>query len=177
MAMNRVQFQKGLSLSAFLQRVGTEEQCATALESARWTDGFHCPQCGCTRHSVLKCGSRKTFQCSHCRHQTSLIAGTLFQGTRFPLTLWVLAIYLISQAKTGLAALALSRQLGVNYPTAWRINHKLMQSMLEREALYTLQGSVPADDAYLDGERSGGKPGRRNENKVPFVSTISVDAQ
>ena len=42
-----------------------------------------------------------------CRHQTSLIAGTFFQGTKLPLTIWFLAIYLISQAKTGLSALAL----------------------------------------------------------------------
>ncbi|MCR2831982.1 IS1595 family transposase [Acidithiobacillus ferrooxidans] len=177
MAMNRVQFQKGLSLPEFIQRFGTEEQCAAALETARWPDGFHCPQCDGTQHSVLKSGSRKTFQCSHCRHQTSLIAGTLFQGTRLPLTTWFLALYLISQAKTGLSALALKRQLGVSYPTAWRIHHKLMQSMLEREALYTLQGAVQADDAYLGGENPGGKPGRGSENKVPFVAAVSVDAQ
>ena len=177
MAMNRVQFQKGLSLPEFLQRFGTEDQCATALESARWPDGFHCPQCGGTPHSVLKSGSRKTFQCSHCRHQTSLIAGTLFQGTRLPLTTWFLALYLISQAKTGLSALALKRHLGVSYPTAWRIHHKLMQSMLEREARYTLQGAVQADDAYLGGENPGGKAGRGSENKVPFVAAVSVDAQ
>ncbi|WP_279117110.1 transposase, partial [Acidithiobacillus thiooxidans] len=45
MAMNRVQFQKGLSLPEFIQRFGTEEQCAAALELARWPEGFHCPQC------------------------------------------------------------------------------------------------------------------------------------
>ena len=177
MAMDRVQFQKGLSLPEFIQRFGTEEQCAAALETARWPDGFHCPQCDGTQHSVLKSGSRKTFQCSHCRHQTSLIAGTLFQGTRLPLTTWFLALYLISQAKTGLSALALKRQLGVSYPTAWRIHHKLMQSMLEREALYTLQGAVQADDAYLGGENPGGKAGRGSENKVPFVAAVSVDAR
>ncbi len=94
-----------------------------------------------------------------------------------PLTRWFLAIYLISQAKTGLSALALKSQLGISYPTAWRIHHKLMQSMLEREVLYTLQGSVQADEAYLGGERSGGKPGRGSENKVPFVAAVSVDAQ
>lgn len=161
-----------------MQRFGTEEQCATALEAARRPDGFHCPQCDdATRHSVLKCSSRKTFQCSHYRHQTSSIAGTLFQGMRLPLTLWFLAIYLISQVKNGLSALALSRQLGVSYPTAWRIHHKLMPSMLEREALYTLQGSVQADDAYLGGKRSDGKSGRGSENKVPFVAAISVDQQ
>ena len=177
MAMDRVQFQKGLSLSEFKQCFGTEEQCAAALDTARGPDGFHCPQCGGTQHSVLKSGSRKTFQCNHCRHQTSLIAGTLFQGTRLPLTTWFLALYLISQAKRGLSALALKRQLGVSYPTAWRIHHKLMQSMLEREALYTLQSSVQADDAYLGGENPGGKPGRGSENKAPFVAAVSMDAQ
>jgi hypothetical protein len=58
------------------------------------------------------------FQCRACRHQTSLIAGTLMQGTKLPLTTWFLAIHLISQAKTGLSSLALMRDLGVNYPTA-----------------------------------------------------------
>jgi len=175
MAMNRVQLQKGLSLPEFLQRFGNQEQCATALETARWPDGFHCPQCDGTSHSVLKNSWRKTFQCSHCRHQTSLIAGTLFQGTLLPLTIWFLAIYLISQAKTGLSALALKRQIGVSYSTAWRIQHKLMQAMLEREEIYTLQGVVQADNAYLGGEHPGGKSGRGSENKVPFVAAVSVD--
>ncbi|MBE7567990.1 transposase [Acidithiobacillus thiooxidans] len=98
----------------FSAAICTEEQCATALESARWPNGFHYPRCGRTRHSVLKCGSRKTFQCSHCRYQTSLIAGTLFQGTYLLLTLLFLAIYPISQAKTGISAFVLSRQLGVS---------------------------------------------------------------
>lgn len=68
---------------------------------------------------MVRAGSRKLFQCNACRHQTSLVAGTVFQGTKLRLTIWFLAIYLISQAKTGLSALALKRQLGVSYPTAW----------------------------------------------------------
>jgi len=59
-------------------------------------------------------GSRKVFQCHACRHQASLIAGTIFQGTKLPLTTWFLAIHLISQAKTWLPALALRRHLGVS---------------------------------------------------------------
>ena len=55
-----------------------------------------------------------------------MTAGTLFAGTKLPLTTWFLAIYLISQAKTGLSALALKRQLGVSYPNAWLIHHKIM---------------------------------------------------
>jgi len=177
MSMNHIQFQTGLSLPAFLEQFGTEMQCEAALERARWPEGFRCPRCGQTAHYVLRSGGRKTFQCQTCRVQTSLIAGTLFQSTHLALTLWFLAIYLISQAKTGLSALALKRQLGVSYPTAWLLQHKIMQAMTERDAQYTLCGEVLVDDAYLGGERVGGKAGRGSENKVPFVAAVSLNAE
>lgn len=96
------------------------------------------------------------------------------QGTKLPLTTWFLAIYLISQAKTGLSALALKRHLGVSYPTAWLIHHKLMQAMADRKTRYVLDGQVQVDDAYLGGERTSGKVGRGSENKVPFVAAVSL---
>ncbi|MDP2179231.1 IS1595 family transposase [Methylicorpusculum sp.] len=177
MAMNRIQFQTGLSLPAFMAQFGTEVQCEEALERSRWPQGFQCPGCGHAGHYVLKAGGHKTFQCRSCRLQTSVIAGTLFQSTHLKLTLWFLAIYLISEAKTGLSALALKRQLGVSYPTAWLIQQKLMQAMAERDALYTLSGNVQVDDAYLGGELTGGKAGRGSENKVPFVAALSLSAE
>jgi transposase-like protein len=164
-----------MSMPEFLKQFGTEAQCEAALEQSRWPQGFVCPSCNETGCSVFIAGAHKMFQCRACRHQTSLTAGTLFQSTKLPLTTWFLAIYHISQAKTGLSALALKRYLGVRYPTAWLIQHKLMQAMSERETKYTLSGSVQVDDAYLGGERSGGKAGRGSENKVPFVAAVSLD--
>jgi len=174
--MNRIQFQPGLSLPTFLEQFGTETQCEAALERARWPDGFRCPRCGQADHYVLHKSGRKTLQCQACRLQTSLIAGTVFQSTHLALTVWFLALYWISQAKTGLSALALKRHLGVSYPTAWLIQHKLMQTMTERDAQYTLCGEVRVDDAYLGGERVGGKAGRGSENKVPLVAAVSLNA-
>ena len=101
----------------------------------------------------------------------------MFQSTHLPLTIWFLAIYLISKAKTGLAALALKRQLGVSYPTAWSIHHKLIRAMVECEEIYMMQGNVQADDAYLGGKHPGGKAGRGSENKAPFVAAVSRDEQ
>jgi len=176
MAMNRVQFQPGLSMPDFFQQFGTEAQCETALIQARWPQGFRCPQCDHDKPCVLAGKGRKTFQCNACHRQTSIIAGTLFQGSNLPLTVWFLAIHLISQAKTGLSALALKRQLGISYPSPWLMHHKLMQAMAEREAHYCLSGSVQIDDAYLGGERTGGKAGRGSENKVPFVAAVSIDS-
>lgn len=174
MTMNRIQFQQGMSMPEFLKLFATEALCAAALQSARWPDGFRCPSCAGAAHCVLHTDGHKVFQCNACRHQTSLTAGTVFQATKLPLTTWFLAIYLISQAKTGLSALALKRQLGVSYPTAWLVHHKLMQAMTERETRYMLSGKVQVDDAYLGGERRGGKVGRGSENKVAFVAAVSV---
>ena len=175
MPMNRVQFQPGLSMPEFIKLYGTEAQCEAALVQSRWPTGFNCPECGHSGHCLLPSRPRMTFQCNACHRQTSLIAGTLFQGSNLPLTTWFLAIYLVSQAKTCLSALALMRHLGVSYPTAWLVQHKLMQAMAEREDLYQLSGAVQVDDAYLGGERRGGKAGRGSENKVPFVAAVSVD--
>jgi len=97
------------------------------------------------------------------------------QGTKLPLTTWFLAIYLISQAKTGLSALELKRHIGVSYPTAWLMHHKIMTAMASREAQHRLSGAVQIDDAYLGGERHGGKPGRGSENKVPIVAAVSLN--
>ncbi|WP_038045970.1 transposase, partial [Thioalkalivibrio sp. ALE9] len=72
MAQNRIQFQPGMSLPAFIAQYGTEAQCEAALERARWPDGFRCPRCGCQAHCVLHGSPRKMFQCSACRHQASL---------------------------------------------------------------------------------------------------------
>ena len=126
MAQNRIQFQPGMSMPEFIAQYGTEEQCATALERVR------CPRCGSAAHGVIQDDRAKRFQCKTCRHQTSLTAGTVMDATKLPLTTWFLAIYLLSQAKTGLSALALMRQRGVSYPTAWRIHHKLMTAMADR---------------------------------------------
>jgi transposase-like protein len=112
MSMNRIQFQPGLSLPEFLKHFGTETQCATALEQARWPQGFRCPRCAQDVCGRVRGRTHTLFQCPSCRHQTALIAGTVMQGSKLPLTQWFLAIYLVSQAKTGLSALALKRTLG-----------------------------------------------------------------
>ena len=72
-------------------------------------------------------------------------------------------------------ALALKRDLGVSYPTAWLMHHKLMQAMVEREAGSVLWGTVQADDAYLGRELNDGTPGRGSENMVPFLAAVSLD--
>ena len=175
MPMNRVQFQPGLSLPEFLRTYGTEAACEQALAQARWPAGFVCPRCGGANAHRFRRFGQAYWQCRACRAQTSLRAGTVFASSKLPLTTWFLAVYLLSQSKNAIAALELRRHLGVCYRSAWRIKHKLMQAMTAREAHRQLEGIVQVDDAYLGGERTGGKAGRGSENKRPFLVAVATD--
>lgn len=132
MGINRVQFQPGLSMSEFIHRYGTEAKCYRALYKWRWPEGFRCPACAGRARSRFRRGDAIYYQCRACRHQTTLTAGTLFEGTKLPLRTWMLAMHLLTSTKTNLAALELMRHLGVNYKTAWRLKHKVMQANLKR---------------------------------------------
>lgn len=173
--MNRVQFQKGYSLPAFFQRYGSEEQCMEALLQARWPQGFVCPQCGHHQASTFQRGQQLLWPCQACRVQISLTAGTLMADTTLPLRPWWLAIYLVTQAKNGIAALELARQLGVSYQIAWRLKHRLMSAMNAQEATRQLSGLIQIDDAYLGRERAGGTGEAQRDNTIPFVAAVSTD--
>lgn len=177
MAMNRIQFQPGLSMPEFLRQYSTEADCRAALTQARWPNGFRCPRCQFDRHSCHDRDGQTLWQCGRCRHQASLLAGTIFQSSKLPLRTWFLALYLLTQSKNNLSALSLKRQLGVAYKTAWLIKHKIMDVMADRESRRQLTGRVEIDDAYLGGERTGGKLGRGSENKVPFIAAVQTTDQ
>ena len=174
MAMNKVQFQPGLSMADFMARYGSDDSCEAALIESRWPKGFVCPSCGGGHSSSFRREGRLYFQCTGCRHQCSVISGTIFEATKLPLSRWFLAMHLLTQSKNNVAALELMRHLGVCYKTAWLMKHKLMEVMREREDTRQLEGRVEIDDAYLGGERTGGKVGRGSENKVPFVAAVQT---
>ena len=158
----------------FLDQYGTDTQCEAALTADRWPDGFACPRCAGAASCSFRREGRLYWQCASCRHQCSVISGTMFEATKLPLTLWFLAMHLMTQAKNNVSALELKRHLGVSYPTAWLIKHKLMEVMRVREDSRQLTGRVEIDDAYLGGERSDGKVGRGSENKVSFLAAVQT---
>jgi ribosomal protein L37AE/L43A len=176
MAMNRVQFQPGLSMIEFLDRYGSEDKCEAALAESRWPKGFACPACNAGAHSVFVRAGRRYWQCAACRHQCSAISGTIFESSKLALTRWFLAMHLLTQSKNNVSALELKRHLGVCYKSAWLMKHKLMEVMRQREDARVLDGRVEIDDAYLGGQRTGGKSGRGSENKVAFIAAVQTTA-
>jgi transposase-like protein len=157
---------KGLSEAEFRERFGTEEACRKALVAMRWREGLTCPACGGRGFCELR--TRKVFQCNRCKRQVSLTAGTVFQDSKLPLTTWFAAIHHLAHSKNGISSVELGRRLGAKQATAWLMKHEPMRAMAEREAGEPkLSGRVEVDDAYLGGERTGGKRGRGAAGGAP----------
>ena len=83
-------------------------------------------------------------------------------------------MYHLTQSKGGISSLELGRRLGVTQTTAWKIKHKLMQVMMERDAGKHLAGRIEIDDAYIGGERNGGRRGRGAAGKIPIVAAVET---
>jgi len=152
-------------------RFSTEEACRQYLFVLRWPGGFVCPTCGAGHAWAMK---RGLWLCAGCRHQTSVMAGTIFQDTHKPLTLWFRAMWYVTTQKNGVSALGLQRVLGLgSYKTAWALLHKLRRAMV-RPGRDRLHGVVEVDETYWGGEEKG-VVGRLTQDKALIVVAAEED--
>ena len=161
-----------MTVLEFRSQFPDEAACVQYLTAERWPDGFVCPRCGgCSRAYVH---TRRFHQCAGCGYQCSVTAGTIFHKTRVPLAGWFWAIYRMSQSKKGISALQLSKEIGVSYPTAWLMQHKIRKAMADRDQGYQLAGLVEVDEGYVGGaERGKKRSGRGGQTKS--VVAVAVE--
>jgi transposase-like protein len=131
------------------RRFATDEACREYLFQLRWPTGFVCPRC---QGDSAWPASRGRLICRACRHQTSVTAGTIFQDTRKPLTLWFRAIWYVTSQKHGTSAVGIQQILGLeSYQTAWTWMHKLRRAMV-RPGRDPLKGVVEVGETFVGGE-------------------------
>lgn len=162
---------KMLTVQQFRSLYGEEEQCWAQLSRQRWPEGFRCPRCGGGSRGYMV--ARRVHECAGCGYQSSVTAGTIFHKTRTPLASWFWAIYRMSQDKKGISAVQLSKEIGVSYPTAWLMAHKLRKAMADRNQSYTLHGLVEVDEGYVGGGEPG--PGRKGRGVDKAVVAVAVE--
>jgi transposase-like protein len=142
------------TLLEFEKRFKSDEDCRDYLFQLRWPDGFICPRC--QNQKAWPIGDT-LYHCTQCGYKLSVIAGTIFQDTHKPLTLWFRMIWWLTSQKNGASALNLKKVLGLgSYRTAWTWLHKLRRAMV-RPGRENLSGIVELDESYIGGE----KPGKR----------------
>lgn len=141
----------------------TDEDCLEFIFDAQ-----HSRKCSCGGSYSLKAG-RRQFQCSKCRFQIAPTAYTLFHKSDTPLTLWFKAILTFSNAKSGISAKEMERQLEVTYKTAWRILH-LIRKALEQNG--KLSGDVEMDSAFFGGRFKSGKDNARQKEAIAAKTVV-----
>jgi len=140
-----------------------EVVCRAYIRRLRWPTGFCCPHCGVVGEPWAMAGG--WLRCRACRRETSVTAGTIFEGTRKPLRTWFLAMWFVTSQKNGVSALGLQRALGLgSYETSWTWLHKLRRAMV-RPGRDRLVGEIEADETYVGGPEEG-KRGREVERKA-----------
>jgi transposase-like protein len=126
------------------------------LEAQRWPNGPFCPHCGNADQSKIKHLEGKAhrqgvYQCNECREQFTVQVGTVMERSKVPLHKWVLSMHLLGASKKGMSAHLLHRMIGVSYPTAWFIFHRIRKAMEPDDNSGPLGGegkTVEADETY-----------------------------
>jgi transposase-like protein len=135
-----------------------------AFRNIRWasTQGEPvCPRCGCLASYGYK--TRKLWRCRGCDHMYSVTSGTIFSNRKLHVRDYLLAIILFVNGAKGKSALQVSREMGVQYKTAFVLCHKIREALAAEAKDATVSNEVEVDGAYFGGHV---KPANRRENRV-----------
>jgi len=140
------------------------------LDWLRWPSGPVCPRCQRPATTVAR---GRVWRCGGCDKRVSWTAGTIFQDTRTPLTVWFAAAWYMTADPGGVAALTMQRLLGLgSYQTAWAMLHRYRTAMV-RPGRELLAGRVEVDETFL-GEEQPGVPGRGALGKTLVVVAVEL---
>jgi transposase-like protein len=141
----------------------SDAEANDAFRMIRWCDTGGeavCPRCGCT--ATYSYATRKLYKCKACGHQFSVTSGTIFASRKLAIRDYLLAIAIFVNGAKGHSALQLSRDLGVQYKTAFVMTHKLREAMTAEVNQTQPAGVVEVDGAYFGGHV---KPANHKENR------------
>jgi transposase-like protein len=160
----------------------TEEACKKFLFKHRWPDGrVNCPRC--ENDKPYKLSRAWHWQCHKCAkkgYRFSLISGTVFENTKYPLKTWFTVAFMMLHSKKGMSALQIKRMVfhdRASYETVWYMCTRIRAAM-NNEEFGQLMGIVEVDEAWIGGKnknrhRAKKKIGGGPSNKIPVIAAIS----
>lgn len=160
-----------MTYARFLELFPDNDACLDYLKAKFYADGTECPKCG-KPSKFHRIAGRSAYSCQFCGHHIYPTANTIFHKSTVNLQLWFWAIYLMSSTRCGISAKQLEREIGVSYPTAFRM-FKMIRTLLSDDD--NLSGQVELDESYFGGHRYGsGKRGRpsKDSGRTPVFGMV-----
>jgi len=156
------------TIQGFFKQFPDDAACLDYLMKLRHGESLDCPKCG--KHGKFhRIRRHPAYECAWCGFEIFPMVGTMFHQSHTPLQKWFYAMYLFTTSRHGVPAKELQRQLGVSYPTAFRMAHLIRKFMAKVDGDDGLSGTVEADETYV-----GGKPrkhGKRGEYRWQIEKT------
>lgn len=167
----------GMNIIQVYKQFPTDESCIAHLEAVRWQGKPKCPYCNSLRVTKTLKGER--YHCNACNTSFSVTVRTIFHKTKIDFQKWFLAISLVLNAKKGVSARQLARDIEVNKNTAWLMLMRIRKAVREQGDL--LEGIVEADETYIGGKnrnkhkdkKTKGGQGRSTKDKTPVFGVLA----
>ena len=167
---------KAPTVQGFFKQFPDDDACLEYLMQLRHGERLDCPKCG--KHGKFhRIRRHPAYECAWCGFEIFPMVGTMFAKSHVPLQKWFYAMYLFTTTRHGVPAKELQRQLGVSYPTALRMSHKIRVHMGTVDGEPSLTGHVEVDETYVGGKRSGGKRGRGAPGKSIVFGILERDGE
>ncbi len=148
-----------LSVVQLFRLFPDEAACYAWLEDARWGGEPVCPHCGGMDNITRPASKPHHYWHRDCRKQFTVTTGTCLHATKRPLQDWIYAIYSVLTARKGVSAMQLSKELGVQYRTAWHMLHRIREACGRGD--FTLSRVVEVDETYIGGKESNKHESRK----------------
>ncbi len=165
------------TITEFRKDYPDDDTCLDKIFQLRFSN-LVCPKCEHEK-CFSKVHDRRSYQCKNCGFQIYPTAGTIFEKTTTPLTIWFYAIFLQTTTRNGVAAKEFERQFNVCYKTALRMAHQIKILMANKES-EPFTGIIEGDETYIGGENKNrhankkvkGTQGRSTKDKTPVFGLL-----
>jgi len=147
------------SLFQLMDAIPDEDAAVAHFTAIRWAAGEFCPYCGST--TLYHFSDKRTHKCGDCRQRFSIKVGTIFEDSKIPLRKWLMAIWLITSHKKGIASTQLAKDIAVTQKTAWFMLHRLRHAATTKTFNAPLPGPVEVDETYVGGKESNKHASKR----------------
>jgi len=172
-----------MNYKEFLKKFPDDKSTVDYFVNIRFPEGVVCPKCKRKEVKQRK-ENPKFYHCRLCNYSFSVFKDTIFEKTTTDLTKWFYAIHLFLNAKKGISAKQLQREIGVTYKCAWRILHQIRKAMEEGNPEGFYEAIIEIDKTYVGGKprKSNNKDdddlpknnrGRGTLNKTPVIGIVS----
>ena len=140
-----------ISLRRFEKQIPDEAAAIAFAEEVIWQGDPHCGRCGNSNVYRVKNGRPMSHRCRDCKKHFSIRTGTVMAETNLPVRTWLLAVHLTLTARKGVSALQMHRHLGVTYPTAWFLDHRIREAMKQNKTP-VMSGIIQIDETWIGGK-------------------------